>query len=85
MQHMNVTPNELIGTDYESEVKKPLHIGDMVKVVVDSQFRDKNEPRRINQVGKIIEIDYGDEWAYRLEFKDGDNWFKRFHLRKIKK
>ena len=62
---------------------KELKIGDKAKVIVDSQFRDKDEQRRINQIGTVVEIDTKDEWAYKLEFEDGDNWFKRYHLKKI--
>ena len=58
-----------------------LDVGDIVKVVVDSQFND-NLKRRIGEVGKIVEVD-SDDWAYRVEFPDGDsNWFKRYILQK---
>ena len=57
---LNVLPGEPIsGLDYQqmkSEFSRVLDVGDMVEVVVDSQFRDKGEVRRIGQTGKIVEI-----------------------------
>lgn len=66
-----IFPGEWVGTEHEFELGKKLNIGDKAKVIVDSQFRDKNEPWRINQIGTIVEIDNMDEWGYRLEFGDG--------------
>lgn len=58
-----------------------LHIGDKVMVVVDSQYDDYCK-RRLGEIGEIVEIDPGDEWAYRVEFSDGGcNWFKRYILK----
>lgn len=58
-----------------------LDVGDTVKVVVDSQFND-NLKRRIGEVGKVVEV-ASDDWAYRVEFQDGEsNWFKRYILQK---
>ena len=59
-----------------------LEVGDIAKVVVDSQFND-NLKRRIGEVGEVVEVDPGDEWAYCLMFEDGSrNWFKRYALQK---
>lgn len=59
-----------------------LDVGDIVKVVVDSQFNDDLK-RRIGETGTIVEVDPADEWAYRVEFPDGEsNWFKRYILQK---
>lgn len=80
----DIFPGEWVGTVHEFETEKELNIGDKAKIIIDSQFRDKNEQRRINQIGTVVEIDTEDEWAYRLEFEDdSDNWFKRYHLEKI--
>lgn len=79
----DIFPGEWVGTEYESEAGKELNIGDKAKVIVDSQFRDKYEQRRINQIGTVVEIDTKDEWTYKLEFEYGNNWFKRYHLKKI--
>ena len=79
----DILPGEWVGTEHELETRKELNIGNQVKIVVDSQFRDENELRRIGQIGIIAEIDTRDEWAYRLKFEDGDNWFKRYHLQRI--
>ena len=79
----DIFPGEWVGTEYELELKKKLNIGDRAKVIIDSQFRDENEPRRVNQTGTVVEIDTMDEWGYRLEFEDGNNWFKRYHLWKL--
>lgn len=60
-----------------------LHIGDKVMIVVDSQYDDSLK-RRIGEIGEIVEIDPGDEWAYCAEFSDGGkNWFKRYHLKRV--
>ncbi len=82
-RHLDIFPNEWVGTEYEVEKEKELNVGDKAVVIVDSQFRDKDEPRRIEQTGTVIEIDPSDVWAYRVRFSDGDNWFKRYHLQKI--
>lgn len=59
-----------------------LHVGDVVMIVVDSQFNDHLK-RRIGETGTIVEVDHADEWAYRVEFPDGgSNWFKRYILQK---
>ena len=59
-----------------------LDVGDIVKVVVDSQFNN-NLKRRIGEVGKVVEVD-SDDWAYRVEFTDGgSNWFKRYILKHV--
>lgn len=79
-RHTDMFPGEW---EIGSEFSKELNIGDQAKVILDSQFRDKDQPRRIGQVGIVVEIDSGDEWAYKLKFKDGDNWFKRYHLQKV--
>lgn len=88
---LNVFPGEWAGIEeYETEWKKNLKIGDKVKVIIDSQFRDyysnsnNRIPRSFHKIGVIINIDFGDEWAYQLRFTDGDtNWFKRYHLKKM--
>lgn len=80
---LNIFPGEWVGTEHESETRKELNIGDKAKVIVDSQFRDGKEPRRIGQIGIVTKIETGDEWSYRLEFTDGENWFKRYHLQKM--
>ena len=79
----DIFPGEWVDTEREFETELELNIGDKAKIIVNSQFRDNYEPRRINQVGTVVEIDTGDEWAYRLKFEDGDNWFKRYHLQKL--
>lgn len=41
-------------------------------------------PRRLGQIGTVVEFDPGDEWAYKLLFDDnGTNWFKRYLLKRI--
>jgi hypothetical protein len=68
--------------DVLNEKLPTLNIGDKVKIIFDSQFND-NDVRRIGQYGKIIELDPGDEWAYKVKFQDGQcNWFKRYILEK---
>lgn len=57
----DIFPGEWVGTEYESEAGKELNIGDKAKVIVDSQFRDKYEQRRINQIGTVVEIDTKDD------------------------
>lgn len=58
-----------------------LEVGDIAKVVVDSQFNDDLK-RRIEEIGEVIEVD-SDDWAYCLVFEDGGrNWFKRYALQK---
>ena len=83
---LDIFPGEWVGTEHELELEKELNTGDTALVIVDSQFQDADEAgklvRRIGQVGKVIEIDTGDEWSYCLEFPDGINWFKRYHLQK---
>lgn len=59
-----------------------LNIGDIVKVVVDSQFND-NLKRRIGEIGEVVEVD-SDDWAYCVKFSDGGlNWFKRYILQQV--
>ena len=79
----DIFPGEWVGTVHELETELELNVGDKATVIVDYQFKDVCEPRRINQIGIVVEIDTGDEWAYRLQFEDGDNWFKRYHLQKL--
>lgn len=85
-RRLDIFPGEWIGTAHEKELEKELEIGDYAKVIVDSQFQDKWDdgeicPRHLGTIGKIIEIDTGDEWSYRLEFENGlTNWFKRYVL-----
>ena len=80
---MDIFPGEWVGNpDKEAEWGK-LNVGDQAVVIINSQF-DDNDIRRIGQLGIIIGLDSGDEWAYRLEFADGKtNWFKRYMLKKI--
>jgi hypothetical protein len=86
---MNVFPGEWYGIkEYEDEFKKKLENGDLVKVIIDSQLMYLDgfikKKRRYNEIGKIIDIDQGDEWAYQLIFDDGEtNWFKRYALQKM--
>lgn len=86
---LDIFPGEWARTEHEPETEKELEIGDKAKVVVDSQFQDyypdmeERLPRRIGQIGIVIEIDTGDEWAYKLNFGDGTNWFKRYILEKV--
>jgi hypothetical protein len=81
---LDIFPSEWNGTQHEDELNKELEIMDKAKVILDAQFRDSDEPRRIGQVGTVTEVDTGDEWSYRLRFDDGnDNWFKRYHLQKV--
>ena len=59
-----------------------LGVGDVVKVIVDSQFNDSLK-RRIGETGEVVKVDNSDEWAYCLMFEDGGwNWFKRYALQK---
>jgi len=79
---MDRFPVEWIGTEYELERNKKLNIDDKVKVIIDQQFNDI-DIRRFGNIGMVAEIDGGDEWGYKLQFDDGFNWFKRYHLQKI--
>lgn len=81
---MDIFPGEWVGReDKEAEWKKKLNIGDRATVVVDSQF-DDSDIRRIGQTGTVVDLDPIDEWAYQLEFQDGEtNWFKRYILEKV--
>lgn len=63
-------------------LKIPLYPGDRVKVVVDSQFDDR-DVRRVGQEGVVVAIDHSDEWAYQIAFGNKKNWFKRYILQKI--
>lgn len=80
-RNTDIFPGEWIGTEYELEFEKELNIGDKAMVIIDSQFRDY-QVRRKGNIGTVIDIDEGDAWAYKLQFDDGDNWFKRCHLEK---
>lgn len=79
---MDIFPGEWVGSYHEFEFEKKLSIGNLVKVVVDSQFDDTQE-RRIDQIGRVIEITSCDEWRYKVRFYNGSNWFKRYHLEAI--
>lgn len=79
----DIFPGEWVGTEHEAELEKELNIGDKAKVIVDSQFND-HHIRRFMTAGTVVDIDPGDEWAYKMEFSDGKfNWFKRYHLEKV--
>ena len=78
----DVFPGEWVGTEHELEKQRFLNIGDKAKVITDSQF-DDSKVRRFRCTGTVVEITSGDEWAYKLNFGDGSNWFKRYHLEKV--
>lgn len=83
---LDIFPGEWNGTEHEAELKKELNVDDTALVVIDSQFQDYDEnnlklPRRIGSIGCVVETD-GDTWGYKLDFGDGANWFKRYHLQK---
>ena len=80
----DIFPGEWVGTEHELEREKELNVGDRAKVIVDSQFND-HHIRRFGTIGTVIDIETGDEWSYKLDFGDGLNWFKRYHLQKIEK
>jgi ribosomal protein L21E len=80
---LDIFPSEWNETQHENELNKELELGDKAKIIVDSQFIDDNEPRRIGQIGTVVEINTSDEWSYKVRFDNGnDNWFKRYHLQK---
>ena len=87
-RHLDIFPGKWVGTNHEKELKKELEIGDYAKVIVDSQFQDyyfsgKKYPRAVGKIGRVEEIDTGDEWSYFLSFEDcSSNWFKRYTLEK---
>lgn len=87
-RQLDIFPGEWIGSDHENELEKELEVGDYAKVIVNSQFQDHYEdgskfPRCLDMIGKVIEIDTGDEWSYQLQFENGlTNWFKRYCLEK---
>lgn len=77
MQHIDFIPE-----GYEETGKEEIKCGDVVRVIVDSQF-DDSKPRRLNQTGLVCDEDF-DPWGYKVMFNDGGtNWFKRYHLEKI--
>ena len=78
----DIFPGEWVGTEHELELEKELNVGDRAKVIVDSQF-DDNAIRRIETIGTVVSIKTVDEWCYKLDFGNGFNWFKRYHLQKI--
>lgn len=88
-RYLDIFPREWTGTEHESETEKELEIGDKAKVIVDSQFQDyypnseEKLPRRIGQIGTVVEIDICDEWSYKIDFGDGANWFKRYILERV--
>lgn len=75
---IDVFPSEWVGTYHEKELGKALNVGDKVRVVVDSQFKQDD------MIGTVIELDPEDEWGYRVSFADGIiTWYKRYHLEVI--